>query len=307
MKRFLTPILLLTLLFPTLAFGETMNDLVKRDGLFYKKFTEVPFTGKITGNNTRGFLRNGKRDGPWMSYHENGQLWIKESYKDGKKDGPIVRYCSNRQLGHKGTYKNGKKDGPIIGYHCDGGIKVKGSYEDGKKDGPWVQYLKSGHVSEKGSYTDGKKDGPWISYHDNGQLNYKGTYKKGKKEGPWVSYHDNGGLADNDHYRDGQPESIIKLAKMVKQQLEGCWSPPAGAKDALSIRIRLRLKRDGSLLGSPRVVDRMRFGTDRSFRVFAESAIRAVNRCSPLNLPAEHYKSWKDITLLFDPSAALEP
>jgi hypothetical protein len=34
MKWFLAPILLLTLLFPAIAFGETVGDLVVRDGLW---------------------------------------------------------------------------------------------------------------------------------------------------------------------------------------------------------------------------------------------------------------------------------
>ena len=48
MKRFLTPILLMVLLFPSLALGEevTMDDLVEREGIYYKKFTDVPFTEK---------------------------------------------------------------------------------------------------------------------------------------------------------------------------------------------------------------------------------------------------------------------
>ncbi len=33
MNRVLAPILLLTLLFPTFAIGETMDDLVERDGM----------------------------------------------------------------------------------------------------------------------------------------------------------------------------------------------------------------------------------------------------------------------------------
>jgi hypothetical protein len=41
MKRLTATILLLTLLFPALAYGVTMDDLVVRDGLYYKKFTEV--------------------------------------------------------------------------------------------------------------------------------------------------------------------------------------------------------------------------------------------------------------------------
>jgi hypothetical protein len=81
MKRILAPILLLTFLFPSLAFGVTMDDLVKRDGIHYKKFSEVPFTGKVTGK-TQGTFRNGKKHGPWVKYHDNGQLASKGSFKD---------------------------------------------------------------------------------------------------------------------------------------------------------------------------------------------------------------------------------
>jgi hypothetical protein len=49
MRHILTSVVLLVLLFPALALGETMDDLVKRDGLHYKKFTDVPFTGEVTG------------------------------------------------------------------------------------------------------------------------------------------------------------------------------------------------------------------------------------------------------------------
>ena len=61
MTRILAPILLLVLLFPSFAFGETMRYLVKRDGLYYKKFTHVPFTGKVRGrlwvtDKRRGYL-----------------------------------------------------------------------------------------------------------------------------------------------------------------------------------------------------------------------------------------------------------
>ena len=91
MKRILASIFLLVLLFPALASGETLDDLVHREGLHYKKHSLVPFTGKITGN-TQGTFRNGKWDGPWVRYHDNGQLWSKGTYKDGEEDGPWVRY-----------------------------------------------------------------------------------------------------------------------------------------------------------------------------------------------------------------------
>jgi hypothetical protein len=81
MKRFLAPILL----FPSLALGETMRELVNRDGLHYKRFTDVPFMGEVTGRYHQGSIKNGKKDGPWVHYWGNGQLLSKETYKDGKK------------------------------------------------------------------------------------------------------------------------------------------------------------------------------------------------------------------------------
>ena len=130
------------LLFPGLVLGETMDELVERDGLFYKEVTNVPFTGNITGK-TRGTIRNGKKNGPWV-YHWNngqfywnkGQLWKKGTYKDDKKEGQWVEYSGNGQLFFKGFFK--------------------GTYKDGKKEGLWVYNWNNGQLWKKETYKDGK-------------------------------------------------------------------------------------------------------------------------------------------------------
>ena len=127
---------LVVLLFPSLALGETVKwgDLVEREGLTYKKFTDVPFTGKVTGL-SQGKLKNGKKDGPWVGYHKKGQLRNKGTYKNGKKDGSWVDFWSNGQLWLKGTYKDGKEEGPWVGYKKDGTVweEYTGTFKDGKK------------------------------------------------------------------------------------------------------------------------------------------------------------------------------
>ena len=62
MKHILAPILLLVFLFPALALGEevTFDDLVEREGIYYKKYTDVPFTGEVTGQK-QGRLKNGEK------------------------------------------------------------------------------------------------------------------------------------------------------------------------------------------------------------------------------------------------------
>ncbi len=60
MKQTIASLVLAFMLFPTLALGETIFELVEREGLYYKKFTTVPFTGKITGN-VQGLFKDGKK------------------------------------------------------------------------------------------------------------------------------------------------------------------------------------------------------------------------------------------------------
>ena len=114
----------------------TVDDLERREDGFYKKNTDVPFTGKTTGQ-TQGTYKDGLLDGPYVSYYnnDNGQLCRKGHYKDGKKDGPWVGYYYNGQLMDKGHYKDGKKDGPWVSYHGDGTVDEKdtGTYKNGVK------------------------------------------------------------------------------------------------------------------------------------------------------------------------------
>ncbi len=81
----------------------------------------------------QGSFKDGKKEGPWVGYHDNGQLWWKGDYKDGKKDGPWVYYHENGQLESKGDWKDGKIDGPWVGYWDNGQLRWKGEYKDGEK------------------------------------------------------------------------------------------------------------------------------------------------------------------------------
>ena len=88
MERILASLVFMVLLLPGFVLGETMNDLFYRDGLYFNRSTNVPFTGNLTGGNFQGTIRNGKREGPWFSYYDDGQLEEKGTYKDGKEESP---------------------------------------------------------------------------------------------------------------------------------------------------------------------------------------------------------------------------
>jgi len=96
------------------------------------------------------------------------------------------------------------------------------------------------------------------------------------------------------------------LEQAIRAQITPCWNPPLGGSDAgrMTVVLSIELDRSGRVLGTPDVVKQTGVsGGNQAFaRAFAESARRAVLRCSPLELPAEYYDAWKLFELNFDPS-----
>jgi colicin import membrane protein len=90
------------------------------------------------------------------------------------------------------------------------------------------------------------------------------------------------------------------IGEKLRQQITPCWNPPIGAQGADKIRVvvRFQLNADGTLAGQPSVAE---WGTAAGFQAAADSALRAVRRCSPVTLPSESYDFWKDVEINFDP------
>ena len=118
---------------PSLSWSKDVSrdDLVKRDGLFYEKFTDMPFTGNVTGKK-QGKIIEGKPVGEFLTYYESGQLKEKINYKDGKKEGEGLWYYENGQLEEKVNYKEGEKNGEWLNYYDNGQLVRTRIYKDGK-------------------------------------------------------------------------------------------------------------------------------------------------------------------------------
>ena len=131
MRHILTSVFLVVLLFPALALGSEVkcDELVMTDGFPCLK----SFTGE--GPSLVRSFKDGKRDGPWVSYYYNGQLKWKGNYKDGKVDGPFVSYWDNGKLQSQGTSKDGEMEGPWVSYNKDGTVNEKwtGTFRNGVK------------------------------------------------------------------------------------------------------------------------------------------------------------------------------
>ncbi len=105
---------------------------------------------------------------------------------------------------------------------------------------------------------------------------------------------------------DAGAVSLAELQRMVEEQVYRCWILPVGARGVrgLNVLVRFSVAPDGTVRRAE-VVDRERLARDPLFRIVAESAIRAVRRCSPLQLPKERYAQWRAIEMNFDLEKAL--
>jgi hypothetical protein len=87
----------------------------------------------------------------------------------------------------------------------------------------------------------------------------------------------------------------------LKARLYQLWNPPVGIQNPEDyvIRIRVQLTPDGRLLGPPMVITH---GTGHLFDTARDSAVRALFQGQPFTmLRPEHYDTWKDIEITFDP------
>ncbi len=115
----------------------------------------------------------------------------------------------------------------------------------------------------------------------------------------------NNQLADASQGRSTQVSSIEQdaMVRAIQQQMARCWRIDAGARDAesLIVEIRVVLNPDATVRDA-QIVDFERMFRDSYFRSAAENARRAILKCSPFRLPANKYEVWRDLTLRFDPS-----
>lgn len=115
------------------------------------------------------------------AFHYNGKL--KEAYvvdKQGRKNGPYESFHESGKPNVKCTYKNDVYDGVFEKYYEDGLLQLKCRYQNGKENGPFEEYYRDGSLYKKGSFVNGVYAGPYVVYSVNGQIVEKGVFVNGE-------------------------------------------------------------------------------------------------------------------------------
>ena len=118
---FIIPLVLMCLVsFP--SWSKSYHGLIERDGLYFEKFNDVPYSGKYVGPLELERGSSGKYVGPLEL--ERG------SFVDGRPHGLWTTFHPNAQLSQKGEYRHGKRSGHWVFRFETGKLFTEGSFED---------------------------------------------------------------------------------------------------------------------------------------------------------------------------------
>lgn len=171
--------------------------LEKRDSLYIENDT-LTKNGKIINMfmpsknvESQGEVINGKREGIWKFFREDGKLIETVTYKEGYKHGENLTYSDIGKSIEVRRYDKALLHGEQLTYWEDGKtLKIRDNYLRGVRSGVFLEYFENGKLSKRITYEHSKKNGKFDEYDFIEKLNkhYKtveGVYKMDKKNGVW--------------------------------------------------------------------------------------------------------------------------
>lgn len=138
-----------------------------------------------------GSYANGKKQGIFREYDDEGNIASSAIYKDGVKVGEGIITGSGQ---YEGSWKL---------FFPTGEIKAEGKYEDGEKNGVWKYYYQTGQLEQRGNYKNSLASGEWLWYFPNGELKRQEYYRKGREDGESIEYAIDGKIINRGMYVDG--------------------------------------------------------------------------------------------------------
>ena len=149
------------------------------------------------------------KNGLYKSWHPNGQMRERCTYKNGKRDGLCESWHSNGRALGRCTYKNKELDGLYESWYSNGQMSERCTYKNGKKDGLYEQWHENGQMLKRFTYENGKRDGLCEEWHSNGQMRYRHTYKNGEKDGLHENWHANGQMYMRCTFKNGIMDEMV--------------------------------------------------------------------------------------------------
>jgi len=191
---------------------------------------------------SEGYLRNGRPDGFWRTFDEQGNLVSEGNRKNFLLDG-VWRFYTNGILTSTITYQAGQRQGltTIISanettlipfendvisgmrevFYASGNIKQRTPFEAGMEHGIAFDFSEQGDITGITEFrrgfvvsrrrinrrdSDGLRQGLWKTFHPNLVVETEGTFLNDKKNGFWMFYDSLGNLTAVKQFVNDQVE-----------------------------------------------------------------------------------------------------
>jgi antitoxin component YwqK of YwqJK toxin-antitoxin module len=92
------------------------------------------------------------KDGPYLEYHESGEIKIVGEYKNGRRSGLWSSWYTNGELQSELNYSDGLENGEYKVFYQNGNLKIKGFYKNGKESTEWLFFDSDGKITARKNY-----------------------------------------------------------------------------------------------------------------------------------------------------------
>lgn len=110
-----------------------------------------------------------------LAKSNQGTTLFSQSYKNGKEDGVWKKFYDNGQLAEQRIFKNGKKSDSLIAFWPNGTKHLLYRFKDGEYEGTCSEWNQQGILIKEMNYQKGQETGSQKIFYDNGSI--KANYK----------------------------------------------------------------------------------------------------------------------------------
>jgi len=122
------------------------------------------------------------KDGTYLKFYGNGKLWDSCFYKNDTLQGVRKLFTDDGNLEIKENYKDGILHGEYYVYYPNGNIKLLQYFNNNVMEDTSYAYFENGKLKEKVTFKNGLENGPFIEYYKNGNFKWVGKYLNGDNE-----------------------------------------------------------------------------------------------------------------------------
>lgn len=176
----------------------------------------------------------GRKQGQWIKYYPNSNVYYEGFFKDDHPVGELKRYYKDKVLKSVLTFSTDGNEASAKIYHPNGYLSARGRYVNQQKEGKWeffsistdgykiseefyiknkkngqsLKFFPDSTVAERVTYDNDIRNGEWISYYPSGSVCMKSSYMNGKINGKFEAWYENGKIQFSGQYKNNSRDGL---------------------------------------------------------------------------------------------------